>query len=100
MSGHDDGQRVVHYSPLAEKLRRAERWRQRATRRTKWRELKNLCCGRQRLESYLFEVLQVSAIFDTLDTLNVGCEAALELLGLGALLELVGLVLDGAAAAL
>jgi len=48
----------------------------------------------------LFEVLQVSEIFDTLDTLNVGREAALELLGLGALLELVGLALDGAAAAL
>src|SRR5262245_53494249 len=30
------------------------------------------------VSSYLFEVLQVSEIFDTLDTLNVGREAALE----------------------
>ena len=46
--------------------------------------------------TYLFEVLQVSEIFDTLETLNAGCEAPLVLLGLEALLELLGVALDEA----
>jgi hypothetical protein len=47
----------------------------------------------------LFEVLQVSEIFDTLETLNA-CEAPLVLLGLEALLELLGVALDEADEAL
>jgi hypothetical protein len=43
----------------------------------------------------LFDVLQVSEIFDTFDTLNEGCDEALEL-GLELLLELLGLELEAA----
>ena len=68
---------------------------------TKWRDTTG--CGQQQPRStYLLEVLQVSEIFDTLETVNEACDdplglellalELLELLGLVELLELLGLV--------
>ena len=64
--------------------------------RTKWREMRNPLLRPAAVGIYLFEVLQVSEIFDTLETLNAGCEAALVLLGVEALLALLGVALDDA----
>lgn len=43
-----------------------------SSRRTKWREMRNPLLRPAAVGTYLFEVLQVSEIFDTLLTVNEG----------------------------